>query len=364
MTLKKTPLNDWHRAQGARMVEFGGWEMPVQYKGVIEEHLAVRQGVGLFDISHMGEIFVEGKQARDFINFITTNNIGRIGDGQCQYACVCYDDGGVVDDVISYQYNPEKYLVVVNASNTQKDFEWFASHSKNFEVALEDRSSLYCQFALQGPKAADVLQKLVSFELTHLKPFHFIETKVAGHRVICSRTGYTGEDGFEIYGASEESAPLWAALLEAGKPLGIEPIGLAARDTLRLEACYSLYGHEIARDINPYEAGLGWAVKLDKPKFIGQEALTAIKKNGAARTLVGLEMVDSGIPRQGYSVCKDGVAVGQITSGTFLPTRKTAVGLALVDRVKAGGAPELAVEMRGQKRKAKVVSLPFYKRQK
>lgn len=379
--LKRTPLYEVHKKLGARLVEFGGWEMPVQYTGVMEEHRAVRERVGLFDISHMGEIFVTGEKAQEFINHLTTNDIRRIQDGGCQYAACCYENGGVVDDVISYQYNPKKYLVVVNASNTDKDFEWFQKQNQ-FGVKIENKSPEHCQLALQGPLAQQVLQKVISFNLTDLKYYNFCETVTLplspshrgrgdeeGKKIILSRTGYTGEDGFEIYGAATDALFLWETLMQAGKEEEIAPIGLAARDTLRLESAYSLYGHEISDTINPLEARLAWIVRLgsrtlDKSQFIGQKSLERIKAEGIKRKIIGIEMIDAGVPRQGYKIFAEGKEVGVVTSGTFSPTLQKGIALVLVNAKETPDSGELAVEVRGQQRKGKIVSLPFYKRGK
>ncbi|MDO8519302.1 MAG: glycine cleavage system aminomethyltransferase GcvT [Deltaproteobacteria bacterium] len=361
--LKRTPLFEIHKKLGARMVEFGGWEMPVTYpEGVLAEHRRVRSGVGLFDICHMGEILVTGAGAEDFINHITTNDIRKIEDGGCQYAACCYDNGGVVDDIISYRYNTEKYLVIVNASNTEKDFDWFQKNTPA-GVKVENVSPQYCQLALQGPVADKVLQPLVNIPLDRLGYYRFAETKFSGKtQIILSRTGYTGEDGFEIYGPWNEAPRLWEALMEAGRPFEIAPIGLAARDTLRLEAAYSLYGHEISDSINPLEARLGWIVKLDKKEFIGKETLRKISEEGVKRKIVGLEMVDAGISRQGFEVFHEDRKIGAVTSGTFSPALERAIALCLIDAAHAAVGTELAVQVRKQRLKAKVIPLPFYKR--
>lgn len=359
--LKRTPLYEMHKKAGARLVEFGGWEMPVQYKGVMHEHGVVRSGVGLFDVSHMGEIFVTGQKAEEFINFVITNNIQKIKDGQCQYTVACYEDGGVVDDFIVYRFSFDKYLVVANASNIEKDYEWLVANNR-FDVSIENKSSEYGLLALQGKLAEKVLQPLIDFPLSQLKPFHFSETVLKGAEVIVSRTGYTGEDGFEIFISSEKVVDLWQQLCDTGKEYGIEPIGLAARDTLRLEASYSLYGHEITNEIKPLEARLGWVVKLDKSEFIGQKALLKLKEGGASRQLVGLEMIGPGIPRDGFEVFDGETKVGFITSGTFSPTLKKAIGLALIKKDLANLGTELLVQVRKQKQKAQVTKLPFYKK--
>lgn len=360
--LKRTPLYEIHKKLGARIVEFGGWEMPVTYpEGVLAEHRRVRSGVGLFDICHMGEILVTGAGAEGFINHLTTNDIRKIGDGGCQYAACCYENGTVVDDIISYRYNPEKYFVIVNASNTDKDFEWFKQHAPA-GIKVENVSPHYCQLALQGPMAEKVLQPLLDFPLNRLAYYHFGEGTIKGTKVIVSRTGYTGEDGFEIYGAWDQAPFLWETLMAAGREFEIAPIGLAARDTLRLEAAYSLYGHEISDSINPLEARLAWIVKLDKKEFIGKESLEKISREGVKRKIVGIEMVDVGIPRQGFEVFSGDKKLGYVTSGTFSPTLEKAIALCLIDATHAAVGTELAVQVRKQKLKAKVISLPFYKR--
>lgn len=365
--LKRTPLYDIHKKLGARMVEFGGWEMPIQYTGVIDEHQTVRQSVGLFDISHMGEILVMGTQASAFVNYLTTNDITRIQDYGCQYSALCYENGMVVDDVISYRFNANKYLVVVNASNTLKDFEWFACHREKHpwlsDVKIENVSPLYCQLALQGPKAHEVLEPLVCFSLSQLSTYTFCETTLFGKSIILSRTGYTGEDGFEIYGKWDNASWLWEKILKAGEGQGIKPIGLGARDTLRLEASYSLYGHEIGESINPFEARLGWIVKLDKldkSEFIGKKELLEIKAKGPKRNLIGLMMVDREIPRQGFKVYLSDRCVGHVTSGTYSPTLKKGIALALIESSFGKNFEDFFIEIRNEKKKAKKASLPFY----
>ena len=362
--MKQTPLNQKHKQLGARMVDFAGWEMPVFYPtGALVEHEAVRTGVGLFDISHMGEILVEGARAQEFINFIGTNNITKISDGACQYSVCCYENGTVVDDIISYQISPQKYFVVVNASNTEKDFEWFQKHN-SFGVSIKNVSPEYCQLALQGPKAVEVMKVLGNSDITSLKSFRFLQTKLCNEPVIVSRTGYTGEDGFEIYGPWGKAEFLWDQILEAGKSFGIKPIGLAARDTLRFESCYSLYGHEISDSINPLEANLAWVVKLDKAGFVGKDALAQIAQKGPGRKLVGLS-VEKGIAREGFEVVSQtGEKIGFVTSGTFSPTYKKPLAMALVNKDYALGQSEISVLIRGQAQKAKIVSMPFYHRYK
>lgn len=359
-TLKQTSLTNLHQELGARIVPFAGWDMPVQYKGVIEEHLSVRKQAGLFDVSHMGEIFVTGVGARDFIQNIITNNITKIGNGQCQYSACCYEDGGVVDDVIVYQFNAEKFMIIVNAANVEKDFSWMQKN-KQKNVQIENKSHVFSLLALQGPKSPQILQPLVDADLYQLKYFSFCETLFGQHEVILSRTGYTGEDGFEICCAWDSGPEIWQQILKAGQGFGIQPIGLAARNTLRLEAAYSLYGHEISESINPLEANLGWVVALDKAQFIGKKALQKTKSEGAKRKLIGLEMVGKGIARDGYKVFGLDGEVGYVTSGSYAPTLQKSIALALVD-AGLGTGIELFVQVRNQKLQARIIKLPFYER--
>ncbi len=360
MSEKKTPLYDQHVELGAKMVPFAGWVMPIQYSGVMEEHEAVRKRVGLFDISHMGEIFVRGAKARDFINQITTNNITKIGDGRCQYSVLCRESGAIIDDIISYQFSSVEFMVVVNAANTQKDFEWFQKNAP-LDVSVTNESDQYCQLAIQGPLAAHVLQPIIDLDLYRLGTFHFSKARVDGMEVIVSRTGYTGEDGYEIYGKATDAKKLWNLLLEKGEAHGILPIGLAARNTLRLEAAYSLYGQEITEETNPLETRLGWVVSLDKTSFIGKEALAAVKKNGATRQLIGIKMTENGIPRQGFKIFKDERDIGIVTSGTFSPTLREPIAICLVNDISLKSGDTIDVDIRGKKMKAKIVPLPFYK---
>lgn len=359
--MKKTPLNQIHHDLGAKMVEFAGWEMPIQYSGVTAEHKAVRTRAGLFDISHMGEIFVTGPNAREFINYITTNDISRVVDGQCQYSVCCSENGGVVDDVITYQFSPEKYLVVVNAANIEKDYIWFMDN-KMSGVDIINRSDDYAQLALQGPMACPILQKLTNTPLSQLYTFRFTHTQLAGVDAIISRTGYTGEDGFEIYISRDKASIVWEAIMEKGAASGVEPVGLGARDTLRLESAYSLYGHEIKEDINPLEANLSWVVKLTKDKFMGKDSLLKTKEECPARQLIGLQLIGRGIAREGYEVYSQDKKVGHITSGTFSPTLDAPIGLALIEAESANTQDKFEVKIRDKMIEAHKVSTPFYKR--
>jgi aminomethyltransferase len=362
--VKKTPLNQVHRELGARMVDFGGWDMPVQYSGVIEEHLAVRQAAGLFDVSHMGEIEVTGADALAFIQHLTINDAEKLADGQIQYSAFCYPKGGVVDDVTLYRFNESHFLFCVNASNTDKDFAWMQqvlAESAMNDVTLNNRSSEFAQLALQGPKSEEILAALTNVVLADIVYYHFREGVVADVKMIISRTGYTGEEGFELYLPATAAVKVWQQLLVAGVPHGLLPIGLGARDTLRLEKGYALYGHELSEYISPLEAGLAWITKLDKPDFVGKAALLAQKNHGIPRRRVGLVMQERGIPREGYPVFDGDREVGVVTSGTMSPTLKVGIGLALVEPAASGVDSELQVAIRNRRMSAKVVRTPFVK---
>ena len=364
--LKRTPLNAAHRALGGKMVDFGGWDMPVQYKaGVIEEHMATRTRVGLFDVSHMGEIFVEGSGAISFVNSLTTNDVTALEDGQAHYSCLTNEKGGVVDDLLVYRFGPEKLLLVVNAGTTDKDWEWIKSHKGAHDVDLSNASSDYCQIAIQGPKATEILQGLTETDLGSIKYYWFTEGKVDGVDAIISRTGYTGEDGFEVYAAADKAEQLWNKMLDAGADAGILPCGLAARNTLRLEAGMSLYGHELGDDISPLEAGLGWITKLNKEGgFIGRDALARQKEEGLERKIAGFEMTEPGIARDGFDVFLGEEMVGTVTSGSPAPYLKKNIGMAFLPPEFAKPGEEIKIDIRGKKVSAVTVSTPFYKREK
>jgi aminomethyltransferase len=366
--LRKTPLNDAHRALGGKMVDFGGWDMPVQYPaGVIEEHLRTRTHSGLFDVSHMGEIWVEGEDAIPFVNRLTTNDVTKLVDGQAQYSALTNDNGGVVDDLLVYRFGPEKLLLVVNASTTDKDWEWITSHKSDDRITLTNASSDYCQIAVQGPDALSILQKLTDTPLSEIKYYHFTTGKVDGVESIISRTGYTGEDGFEIYAKSQFAEQLWDRLLESGNfnsENGILPCGLAARNTLRLESGMSLYGHELSDEISPLEANLGWITKFQKGDFTGREKIADQKESGLQRKLVGFEMVDRGIARDDYPVYIGDNKVGYVTSGSPAPYLKKNIGLAFVPVEFANVGQEIRIDVRGKLLAAKIVTTPFYKREK
>jgi aminomethyltransferase len=366
--LKKTPLNEAHRALGGKMVEFGGWDMPVQYAaGVIEEHLRTRTSAGLFDVSHMGEIWVEGADAIEFVNRLTTNDVTKLVDGQAHYSALTNETGGVVDDLLVYRFDFDKLLLVVNASTTEKDWDWITSHKKDEVITLTNASKDYCQIAVQGKDAVRILRNLTDTELSDIKYYHFTTGKVDGIDAIISRTGYTGEDGFEIYAAAEYAVRIWNRLLELGnygEADGILPCGLAARNTLRLESAMSLYGHELGDEISPLEAGLGWICKLNKGEFIGREVLAKQKQEGLKRKLAGFEMVDRGIGRDGFDVYVNDEKVGFVSSGSPAPYLKKNIGLAFVPPEFANVGQEIKIDVRGKHLAAQIVPTPFYKRGK
>lgn len=367
-SLKQTPLNAAHRALGGKMVDFGGWDMPVNYTaGMIAEHLRTRTHAGLFDVSHMGEIHVDGKDAIAFVNRICSNDVTKLVDGQAHYSALTRPEGTVVDDLLVYRFAEDKLLLVVNAGTTDKDWEWISSQKQDEDVELRNASAEYCQIAVQGPDAVSILQKLTDTPLDEIKYYHFREGTVDGVQSIISRTGYTGEDGFEVYADASKAEQLWNKLLEAGNygsETGILPAGLSARNTLRLEAGMSLYGHEISDDINLYEANLGWICKLQKGDFTGRDALAKIKEEGVKRKLVGFEMIDRGIGRDGYDVYIDGAKVGYVTSGSPAPFLQKNIGLAFVPAEYATLDKEIDIDVRGKMVKAKIVPVPFYKREK
>ncbi len=363
--LRQTPLYGEYSKYGGKTIDFGGWDLPVQFTSIKEEHDAVRNRAGLFDVSHMGEIFVEGKDALSYLQKILSNDISKIQVGGAQYNVMCYENGGVVDDLLVYFLQENRYLLCVNAANIEKDFEWMKKHVEG-DVIVTNKSDEYAQIALQGPLSEEVLQLFTDVNLSELKSFKFIDDiTIGGHQVLVSRTGYTGEDGFEIYGEPSSIIDLWTRILELGKEKGVVPAGLGARDTLRFEAGLPLYGQELSRDISPFEAGMGFAVKLQKEcEFIGKEALKVQKENGLPRKIVGVEMIDKGIPRHGYKVFKDGIEIGEVTTGTQLPSTKRNVGLALIDAKFTELNTEVEIEIRNKKLKAKTVATPFYKRAK
>jgi glycine cleavage system T protein (aminomethyltransferase) len=359
--IKRTPLFSAHRRAGAKMVEFAGWDMPVQYQGVIEEHRAVRSCAGLFDVSHMGEIEVRGDGALEFCQRMTANDVSRTKRSQAQYNLLLNERGGVVDDVIFYRLEENIFFICVNASNSDKDFAWLSERAPA-KVEVENVSGKYAQLALQGPRAEKILQPLTTTPLSELKTFYFVFADVASIRCLVARTGYTGEDGFELYCNAGDAPPLWTAVLEAGVPEGLVPAGLGARDTLRLEKAYPLYGHELDETTTPLEAGLEWVTKFSKSDFMGRESLLKQKKNGVQRKLVGLEMLEPGIARGGYRLYKNDIGIGQVTSGTKSPSLGKAIALGYVGVEHGRVGNVVDVEIRSRKIPAQIVSLPFYKR--
>jgi len=362
-TLKATPLHAVHRRMGAKMVDFGGWDMPVQYSSILEEHNAVRRSAGLFDVSHMGEIEISGPEALALTDYVATNWAAKLKIGQAHYSGLLYEHGGFVDDILVHKVADDHYFLCVNASNQEKDYEHIAAANRQ-NARVEFASDRYAQLAIQGPKALITLQKLTPVDLFAIAYYHFVDGKVSGTPARVARTGYTGEDGFEIYFAPDEAERIWNDILEAGQEFGIKPCGLGARNTLRLEAKMALYGHEIHACITPFEADLAWIVKLDKGEFLGKKALMAQKERGVSRKLVGFEMVGRGIGRDGYEVYAGGLPAGWVTSGGPSPTLNKNIGLCYLpaDRAKPGQA--IQVLIRNQPVDALTVPAPFYKRAK
>ncbi len=368
--LKRTPLFEVYKDyEGAKLIDFGGWELPVNFaSGIIAEHMVVRENAGLFDVSHMGEITVEGEKSEAFLNWLLPNNIIKMKENQCLYSPMCYEDGGVVDDLLVYKYNSEKYLLVVNASNVEKDFKWITEENAwikreqnppEFENLSESKSSV----AFQGPKSTEYLAEMAGKEIDNIDFFYFRDDlKINGIDCIISRTGYTGEVGDEIYVDREDAPALWTYILDTTRGRGVLPVGLGARDTLRFEAKLPLYGHELTKDISPLEANLGYFIDLEGDDFCGRDALIAQKKNGIPRSLRGCEMIDRGIPRESYRVLLGGKDIGHVTSGTKSPMLNKFCGLVLIERglgLKLGD--EIQIDIKGKLKKAKLVKTPFYK---
>lgn len=357
--LQRTPLRDFHAAHGGRLVDFAGWEMPVQYQSILEEHKAVRRAAGLFDVSHMGEVDVRGPEASRFLNHLVTNDVAKLFPGRVLYSPMCYPTGGVVDDLLVYQRGPEDYFLCINAGNIAKDLAWIRAQAAPFQVTITDRSADYALIAVQGPRAAAIVQSLTPVPLDRVKYYHFTEGAVAGVPCLISRTGYTGEDGFELYHPAAAARELAEAVLAAGTPHGLVLTGLGARDSLRLEAGYPLYGHEITQDISPLAAGLGWTVKLEKgADFIGRAALVAERQEGPRQQIVYFKTGDRRIVRADTPVLGPaGAAVGRVVSGTLSPVLNEAIGSALVSSTAATAA--LTVDIRGTKLNLQLVKPPF-----
>ncbi len=360
--MKKTRFNAQHRRLGAKMVEFAGWDMPVEYKGIIDEHLACRHAAGLFDVSHMGEIHVAGRDALGFVQHISPNDAARLSPGMIQYTGLLTDRGTYVDDMLVYCVHPEFYLLVVNASNTDKDFAYIQAVKGSYAVTLDNASDRYSQLALQGRQAIPILQPLTDLPLAGMHSFTFLFGKVAGKECLVSRTGYTGEDGFEIYTLDPDPGPVWDALLEKGAPLGLQPVGLGARDTLRLEAKLPLYGNDIDDTTTPLEADFKWIVKFKKGDFLGRDVLVKQNEGGLRRKLVGFELAGRGVARPHYPVFLAGAPAGHVASGTFSPLLRKSIGLVYLPLDKTAIGTEFEIGIRDQRVKARVIPTPFYKR--
>jgi aminomethyltransferase len=361
--LRTTPLNAVHRRLRAKMVDFGGWDMPVQYSGVLDEHRTVRERAGLFDVSHMGEIEIRGPAALSLVNWVTTNDASKLAAGQAQYSALLYEHGGFVDDILVHKVADDHFFLCVNAANQDKDYEHIVAHNR-FRATVENAGERYAQLAVQGPRALDIVQKLTSRELAPIGYYHFVDDSVSGVPARIARTGYTGEDGFEIYIAPSETVRLWDEILAAGVEFGTKPCGLGARNTLRLEAGMALYGHEIHASITAWEAGLDWIVKPSKGDFVGREALMRQKAHGVTRRLIGFEMTDRGIGRDGYEVYVDGSPAGWVTSGGPSPTLNKNIGLCYLPTGLAQMGRAIHIMVRGAPVSAITVPAPFYKRSK
>lgn len=360
MTLQRTPLFDVHRAAGARLVEFAGWEMPVQYEGILAEHAMVRTRAGLFDVSHMGQVEVRGTRALERLQWLTANDVSRIADGRAQYNLLLLADGGIVDDVIVYRLGAERFMVCVNASNRAADVEYLREHRDGAEII--DLSDEFALLALQGPSATSLMSRLVGKEMSTVPAFAFVEHAISDRPCLLARTGYTGEDGWEIFCPASAASEIWGLILERGSASGVGPVGLGARDTLRLEAALPLYGHELDRSTSPFEARLGWVVRMDKGEFLAAAALRHQQETGLRRRLVGIEVPEGGIPRQGYRLLYAGIPTGVVTSGTRSPTLGKGIALGYVEPEASRAGTEVSVEIRGRAVAGRVVALPFYRR--
>jgi aminomethyltransferase len=361
-----TPLFPIYSRYQAKVIDFHGWDLPVQFSGIIQEHLAVRNQVGLFDVSHMGEILIEGPQAVEFLDNVLTNQIAALKPGSIRYSPLCFENGATIDDLLIYCFDPAKFLLVVNASNIDTDYRWLETFSPGFKVTLANVSMQTAQLAIQGPHALALLEQLTDSPIAELKYYQFFPQALLGGKipVLISRTGYTGEDGFELYLQPDLALDAWELLMHSGTALGIKPIGLGARDTLRFEACLPLYGNELTQDITPLEAGLERFIKFDKPAFIGRDALLAQKKNGIPRVITGLEVIERGIARSGYQIIKDGKPIGYVTSGNYCPSLDKNMALGLIESRFNTPESELQINIRGKLIAAKIVKLPFYTRPK
>jgi len=360
---KKTELYDDHVKLGAKIVDFEGWLMPMQYEGISKEHINVRTNAGIFDVSHMGTFEVSGKKAAEFLDYITPSRCVKLENMQAIYSFLLTEKAAFVDDIIVYKISDEKFYIVVNSANKKKDFEWIKSHIKD-NIELADLSDHFTLIAIQGPKAESILRKITDTDITDIAPFHMRYINVKSIRnVLIARTGYTGEDGFEIFVTKENASQIWNMLIEAGTPEGLKPVGLGARDTLRLEMKYALYGHEIDDTTNPLEAGLRWVVKFKKSTdFIGKDALTKIKDAGITRKLIGFKMLDKAIPRHGYKIVLDGKEIGIVTSGTLSPSLQIPIGIGYVSKDFSETGSKFSIDIRGKERLAEVIETPFYRR--
>lgn len=361
--MKQTPFTSLHKALGAKMVEFAGYEMPIEYSGLTNEHVAVRTAVGVFDVSHMGEFWVKGPKSLELVQRITSNDVAALTPGKAQYSCFPNGEGGIVDDLIVYHYEDEKYLLVVNAANIDKDWAWVVKNNEQVGAEIENASDDTAQLAIQGPKAQELIQELTDVDLSTIPFYEFTVGKVAGVEVIISNTGYTGAGGFELYMYNNDAEGIWKALFEAGEKFGILPIGLGARDTLRLEMGYCLYGNDIDDTTSPIEAGLGWITKLtDGNDFVDRAYTEQLKAEPAVKRLKAFEMIDRGIPRQGYEICDaEGEVIGRVTSGTMSPMLKKGIGMGYVAAKHMKLGTEIFIRVRKKLLKAQIVKLPFYK---
>ena len=361
--MKRTKFYDVHKKLGAKIIEYAGFEMPVQYSSIIAEHKSVRNSVGIFDVSHMGEIFISGEKALDFVQEIAVNDASKLFPGRVQYSAMCYPDGGIVDDLLVYRLDETEFMLVVNAANADKDFKWMINNNK-VSAILENKSDEYSLLAVQGPDSKKVVQKLTEAELDKLEYYHFVKAELAGIKVILSRTGYTGELGYELYftGDEQKAEELWNKILQAGKEYDIQPLGLAARDSLRLEMGFCLYGNDIDQTTNPLEAGLSWITKLNKEKFIGKKVLSEIKLHGVKRKLSGLISDEKVFPRHGYEIYSNGEKIGYVTSGTVSPILEQPIALGYLETAYSSVGTEVEISVRGKKIPAQVVKVPFIKK--